>query len=335
MIFVTGATGILGRRIVLDLLLNGNKVLASKRESSNLNDMFNTFKDENQGRLFSLIQWVDVDFSDIESINNVLKGVTQIYHCLGKVSFAAKDHKEIMEVNVSYLKNLLCAVQSFPIEKFCYFSTISILNTLNSEGKIDENSTWDNQHKHNSYSTSKYIAEMEVWRAAAEGLNVVIVNMGVLLASGRWKNSSNVTYQWFEKSRFLINGKTSFVDVRDVSNIVMKLMQKEKYNQRYLLFSGEYYYKDISNNLKKKIGKKPVLILPISFVPFIVFFSRLFFWRLEVLNIVNKKSIDQLLYNPPCSNAKIVQELNYNFLPIEESVDYHCNNYLKHRNYNM
>ena len=43
MIFVTGATGILGRIIVLELLKRGKSVRASKRPGSNLNEVKHSY----------------------------------------------------------------------------------------------------------------------------------------------------------------------------------------------------------------------------------------------------------------------------------------------------
>ena len=44
MVLVTGATGILGRVIVLNLLQKGKNVRAVKRKSSNLEDVKNSYR---------------------------------------------------------------------------------------------------------------------------------------------------------------------------------------------------------------------------------------------------------------------------------------------------
>ena len=55
MIFVTGATGILGRIIVLELLKRGKHVRASKRPGSNINEVKHsyTFYRENPDEFFN------------------------------------------------------------------------------------------------------------------------------------------------------------------------------------------------------------------------------------------------------------------------------------------
>jgi len=41
------------------------------------------------------------------------------------------------------------------------------------------------------YSTSKYHAEMEIWRGIAEGLNAVIINPSIILGPGDWNSGSS------------------------------------------------------------------------------------------------------------------------------------------------
>lgn len=77
MILVTGATGILGRVIVLDLLKQGFAVRATKRKSSNIDELRNSYKfyTQNPEEFFNKIEWVDVDFVDLESLNTDRKSV--------------------------------------------------------------------------------------------------------------------------------------------------------------------------------------------------------------------------------------------------------------------
>ena len=47
------------------------------------------------------------------------------------------------------------------------------------------------------YSITKFGAEMEVWRASQEGVDVVIVNPGVILGSGFWTSGSGKMFHKF------------------------------------------------------------------------------------------------------------------------------------------
>ena len=67
MILVTGATGILGRVIVLELLKRGKTVRATKRKTSDVEEVKNSFRfyTENPEVFFNKIEWVNVNFDDI------------------------------------------------------------------------------------------------------------------------------------------------------------------------------------------------------------------------------------------------------------------------------
>ena len=77
MILVTGATGILGRVIVLNLLQKGKKVRAVKRKSSNIEDVKNSYRfyTDQPEEFFNKIEWVEADFDDMSSLENLLTGI--------------------------------------------------------------------------------------------------------------------------------------------------------------------------------------------------------------------------------------------------------------------
>lgn len=95
--FVTGATGILGRIIVFELLKRGRKVRAARRISSDLHEVRISLRcySEQSDMYFNRIEWVTVDFDQQSSLRNALQGVEEVYHCAAKVSYDPADRKEI------------------------------------------------------------------------------------------------------------------------------------------------------------------------------------------------------------------------------------------------
>ncbi|WP_449401278.1 SDR family oxidoreductase [Chryseobacterium wanjuense] len=57
--------------------------------------------------------------------------------------------------------------------------------------------------EHSAYALSKHLSEMEVWRASAEGLNVVIINPGMIIRSGNWNQSSGEIFLLLKKTDLL------------------------------------------------------------------------------------------------------------------------------------
>ena len=94
---VIGATGILGSHVVLKLLQNNEEVIAGKQKTSDIKKVEKLFSyyTTNAKQLFEKIKWVDVDVSDIYSIEEALEGVSIVYNCSGFVSFNKKDYSKI------------------------------------------------------------------------------------------------------------------------------------------------------------------------------------------------------------------------------------------------
>src|SRR5688572_3159557 len=99
MILVTGATGLLGTRLLFDLTSSGEKVRALKRDSSRMSRFENMFR--NHPALTSQIEWVNADILDLYSLSEALENTNQVYHCAAKVSFHPSDHRMMHQVNIS------------------------------------------------------------------------------------------------------------------------------------------------------------------------------------------------------------------------------------------
>ena len=336
MILVTGATGILGRVIVLELLKRGKTVRAAKRKSSNLEEVKDSFRfyTENPTEFFNKIEWVNVDFEDIHSLQNALNGVEEVYHCAAKVSFHPKDKRKMYKTNIEGTKQLLYASENSSVKKFLFVSSIAVLDGFNENGELDESSDFNPKIDHSAYAISKHFAEMEVWRASAEGLNVAIVNPGLIIGSGNWNESSGTLFKELGENAYSFSGGTSYVDVRDVAKISVELMENNIFGERFILISENKKYEEIANFIKQKLGKPATKIIPNGLLKVGVFLNTILGWLISPLKMVNKVNVQSVTEFNKISNKKIKEKLNYQFIFVEESLAFHLENYKKDRSFN-
>lgn len=332
MILVTGATGILGRVIVLELLKQGKEVRATKRPTSNLQEVRNSYRfyTDRPDFYFDKIQWIDVDFEDLDSIQDKLNGVTEVYHCAAIVSFNPKDDKEMNKTNIDGTKNLLYAVENSSVEKFLFVSSIAVLDGYNEQGMMDENSDFNPKLDHSGYAISKHLSEMEVWRASAEGLNTIIINPGLIIGSGNWKKSSGDLIAKSSHS-YTFPGGTAYVDVRDVAKIAIELMAKNAFGERFIIISENAKFRLVSDKVRKVLGKSQAKLIPEFLYTIFPIISLLFGWLFPILRLLSKTNIETVRNDSKVSNEKITKFLGYKFIPVSDSIDFHLKNYLSDR----
>lgn len=329
MILVTGATGILGRVIVLELLKRGKSVRATKRKSSNLEEVKNSFRfyTENPNDFFDKIEWINVDFEDLNSLQIALNGVEEVYHCAAKVSFHPNDEKKMYQTNINGTKQLLYACENSSVKKFLFVSSIAVLDGFNENGELDESSDFNPKVDHSAYAISKHFSEMEVWRVSAEGLKVAIVNPGLIIGSGNWQESSGTLFKELGQPSYTFSGGTSYVDVRDVAKISVELMDKNIFGERFIVISENKKYEEVSNFIKQKLGKPTVKIVPDALLKAGVYLNFMLGWLVSSLQMATKVNVKSVTELHKISNKKIKEKLNYEFIPVEESLAFHLNNY--------
>ncbi|MCJ8497104.1 NAD-dependent epimerase/dehydratase family protein [Chryseobacterium salipaludis] len=330
MVLVTGATGLLGRVLVLDLLKQGRTVRATKRHTSNLDDVRKSFRfyTNQPDFYFNQIEWVEVDFEDQDRLQEVLQGVTEVYHTAAFVSFHPKYKRLMYRSNIQGTRNLLYACEQSTVQKFCFISSMSVLDGANEQGFITEDSNYNPKEAHSAYASSKHFSEMEVWRASAEGMQTVIVNPGVIIGSGNWQSSSGTLFDRLRKMPLVPPGSVTYVDVRDVSRICIELMNQNDSGERYILVSETVPFPEVAALVRTCIGKKPAGILPkwVLYAGYIL--NLLLGWLIPALRMLNKVNLESITGTRIVSNVKIRERLNTSFIPVRESLEFHLNNYL-------
>lgn len=328
MILVTGATGILGRVIVLQLLKQGKSVVAAKRKSSNIEEVKDSYKfyTDSPDAFFDRIKWVDVDFDDTFSLENALRGIEEVYHCAATVSFHPADQRRMYHTNIEGTRNLLYACEGSQVEKFCFVSSIAVLDGVNEKDETDENSDYNQKLDHSAYAVSKHFSEMEVWRAAAEGLNTVIVNPGIIIGSGNWTQSSGLLFENLARP-YTFSGGASYVDVRDVAKASIELMDNNIFNERFILISENKRYAEVASYVRQKMGLSSPKIIPSALLTVGRVLNFVFGWLFSPLRMVDKVNTESVTSMSNVSNDKIVKTLGFKFIPVNESIDFHLENY--------
>lgn len=265
MILVTGGTGQIGSRLLLNLTKNkAYKVRAIYRNTQSLEKIRQLFvKHSDSGAAqFDTIEWVQADLSNIPALEKAFEGVTFVFHCAGLISFQPQDFDKLIEVNVQGTANIVNLSIDFGVKKLCYVSSVATLSTL-PHTPIDEENDWNNEDNNTDYAISKHGAEMEVWRGSQEGLPVVIVNPSVVLGGDFTDRGSGLLYKKVADGlRYYPAGATGFVGVDDVVRAMVQLQFSEVAGERFVLNAENLTYKAvlerISNQLRVKAPTKRV-----------------------------------------------------------------------------
>ena len=127
----------------------------------------------------------------------------------------------------------------------------------------------------------------EVWRGAAEGLSVVIVNPSIIIGSGYWGDGSCALFRQVANGLpFYPLGSTGFVDVRDVAKATTRLMASDIAGERYILNGANWRYRQFFDTVADALAVKRPFV---AVTPFI----RELAWRAEWLRtrFTRKKSL--------------------------------------------
>jgi len=260
MVLVTGSTGIVGTRLVFDLLKKGKRVRALKRSGSDtefVHRVFRFYDPEHGGSLFGKIEWADADLPDVGALADALVDVEEVYHAAALVSYLPGDAERLMKINTAVTTDMVNLSADAGVKKFCHISSVAAVGQ-SLKGLADENTSRKKGTQRSVYGLSKYLAEREVWRGAAEGMPCIIVNPSIILGPSKPDQSSGMIMDLFRKgSAFTPPGTAGYVDVRDVSGAAIELMESELYDERYILNSENVSFRDMLTWSAEVFGHRP------------------------------------------------------------------------------
>ena len=332
MILVTGGTGLVGSHLLYHLTQKNEAIRAiyrtvEKREY--VKKIFSYYTDDIES-VFSKIEWIKADITEVPSLIPVFKNINIVYHCAALVSFNPKDYRKMRQVNIDGTANMINLSIDNQIQKFCFVSSIAAVGNSINNKPIDEENEWSDNDDNNGYSITKYGAEMEVWRGSQEGLEVVIVNPGIILGSGFWNEGSGKMFTQINNGfKFYTEGITGFVGVQDVVKAMIALTKSSIKNERFILVSENKSFKDILFAIADGLSKKKPSFKTGKAVTEV-------FWRIDWLltkitgkePLLTKNSAKSSHNKSFYSSEKINKELNFTFIPISKTIKNICNDFI-------
>ncbi|MDO5970656.1 NAD-dependent epimerase/dehydratase family protein [Flavivirga aquimarina] len=333
MILVTGSTGLVGSHLLYKLVSSNEKVRAiyrAEKKLANVKSVFATYT-SNYESLFKTIEWVKADLLDIPALSEAFIGITHVYHCAAFVSFEPDKYQILRKTNIEGTANIVNLCLSNAVNKLCYVSSVATLgNAINNED-ITEDTIWNPEDDNSVYAITKYGAEMEVWRATQEGLNVVIVNPGVILGAGIWRYGTGSFFKKAHKGfKYYTSGTIPLIAIEDVVSIMITLIKSDILNERFVLVAENWTYKQFLQALAKSVHAKPPEKLASSWLLKLV-------WKLDWLKTkltgkrrqLTKHIARSLSTETKYNSNKIKSVLNYKFKPIDKTIDTIGDFYLK------
>lgn len=331
MVFVTGATGLLGGYLLLELSKRNQSIIALKRTNSNLKPIKQLFAEFSTIEQFEKIQWIEGDLLDIPFLSEALRDVQTIYHLAAYVSFDDRKRKIIREANEKATENLVNIAIDLQVPEIVYVSSIATLDKSENNDEIDENSNWNSDQNHSEYAISKKKAEMNIWRASQENIDVLIVYPSVIIGSFDGNRESEKIFQLSRnKTTYATTGSTGFVDVRDVAFAMAQLVEQKCWNQSFLLNSENKTYAEIFQFLRKKWNLPQPKIISKSQLKWIYYFTKIN--QIFGNKYLSKSSHQALTSTAKYQNQKIKSTININFIPVTESLSFHGTRWLKLKN---
>ncbi len=242
-IVITGATGYIGSQIVLALLSRFSGEIRCKviaRKSSNCSFL--------EGLPVEIVR---ADILDPLALIDAFRGADTVFHCAGLISYTRNSRNALYEANVIGTRNVVNAALYNNVRRLVMTSSIAAVGVSEDGSPAIESTSFQEWQRRNGYMEAKHLAELEGLRGVAEGLEVVLVNPGVVIGIDR-KNPASVSSS-NEVLRLIYQGKlplfpsggTGFVDVRDVADAHITAWEKGRSGERYIVVGNNLTFREL------------------------------------------------------------------------------------------
>ena len=237
-IFITGATGVVGKPLLQKIIDQGHNVFALSRSKKNDRWFSDLGVTKIEGDLFTESIYDDISDCDIEAI----------FHIAGVNKMCSKNPQGMFKANIEGTKEMLQLGNKLKIKKFIYTSSAV---TLGEElGTIGNELSSHRGYFLSKYEESKYLAEQEAFDYDKD-FEFVSVNPSSVQGPGRVSGTAKLLISTLNKKYPpLIKNNISIVDIDDCTDGHYQALVNGEANQRYVLNSFQTTSEELLSKLK-------------------------------------------------------------------------------------
>lgn len=316
-IFVTGATGYIGKNLSLRLAREGFIVHALYRDIN-----------KTKGLEHENIKLFHGDILDKGSLLIGMKNCTTVFHTAAFASVWTRKLSTIEKINVNGTINVFETALEVSAEKVVYTSTAGVFGP---SGKIitDENRPYPVSFFTHYEKTKAQIEQSIVPEFMNKGLNVVIVNPTRVYGPGPLNDSNSVSKiikKQLEGKIGLVpsNGKSigNYVYVDDVVEGLVLAMKKGEKGERYILGGENIAFIDLMRLIASESGKKSRLVkIPVFVMLFLSWILLIFAEITGIKPMITPGLVKKFLPDWRVSSEKAKKELDYYPVNLEYGIN--------------
>ena len=247
-VVVTGAAGFIGSSVLRELVDRRTEPVALVEpggDTANLDGLD--------------VERIEVDLRDAEGVAAAVDGARTVFHVAALYRFWSPEPASFYDVNVGGTRNVMRAARDAEVGRVVYTSTVGTLGVRGATtgSPVDETSTAEVDHLFGLYKQSKYVAEHEALRAAAEGLPVVLVLPTTPVGPrDRGPTPTGRTVLEFLNGRIpgYVDTTLNIVDVEDVANGHVLAAERGRQGRSYILGGANLLLRDVLGTLAAVTG---------------------------------------------------------------------------------
>jgi len=246
-VLVTGANGLLGHQVVMELLNRHHSVHVIVRSAHNIHF------DLKKVTLFV------GDFTNFEILTQAAQGCDAIIHCAAVTDPGFLKYEDFRSINVAGVVTVLKVLREQKIKTLVYISSANTIGFGNEHLPADERFPIQFPFSESFYAQSKAASEQLVEQASKKtGQHVVMINPAFMIGAYDTKPSSGkmLLMGYKRKVMFIPKGGKNFVAASAVANAVCNALTMGRNGEKYLASGTNLSFKEFYT-LQKKIGNYP------------------------------------------------------------------------------